>query len=805
MPIVNDNQIREIRLQRQAEIEEVEKEVFNNFRIWFAKKYSEISLTDSMPVRLNDYRRKGRPSYRSSFIAKVQLENLPNPASFPVPLRYLYTYVNYIQMSPECGHFHEGAYVIPEGKGPEDFDKKLLYEKPFNINSNYGTYLAWVNYLIKKARDLVGYTKRDVLDLMGTTLFILGDPGSGKTQLLNYTFSVYCDAFVENKIIWIRVNLNNVKNDDVDLERRLLYKFIRIIVGYYAWEEDSYRIDSGMMEKMKGTLTDRLRALYRNPNIERRFFELILDNFYKALRMIKYNELNSEPYDLESIFRDYYISDDDRDVLIKEMRVYIQQQFNFGYIFMFDGLDNVTLDKIQVKIYDKWIESIISVAVNKENSHFKAVYLITSRIYSFLSKKITNIVSEKQGVPKICLTTISRHNFTEIIEKRFRYVIGKMEDEGITEIPSEGEFQQIAQNLLDIVNLTLLGMSAAQYSLKYIDVFEDSNTKSDGNPFRQITNSNYRIAMRFLRLLIGHVANLLGENAYRILKLERGINHFLKYVEGKEWTFYRLLIEGHDGSEPYSNRIAYLEDGAAFLRTGYRGIIHNLFNYNDKGYDGSKLIPRNLLKFHAIALLGKEGKLSMNMLVNKLMEIYPELPRNLVQSDIDELCYNNIICPDRLSEQNLNSDDSEVSNYLVILSRSARFLSNRVLSKSIYYETVIDDTPIPAEFAMYLKPMHYNDKTAKDDIEGYLLLKTKSIYLFTLFIDMLQYQIMIEYEARFGEGSFKNNMLNVFSSANVDEIRNGIARYLLGHSLECNENEHNKFIAKLKNMVIYED
>jgi hypothetical protein len=111
-----------------------------------------------------------------------------------------------------------------------------------------------------------------------------------------------------------------------------------------------------------------------------------------------------------------------------------------------------------------------------------------------------------------------------------------------------------------------------------------------------------------------------------------------------------------------------------------------------------------------------------------------------------------------------------------------------MLDKTIYYETVMDDTPILSKYADSMKPLNiYESGTT---YEEYIINKTKSIIYFLLYlkeIELHEKRVIIE-KGKISENNY-NTYFKLFDDQKLSIIKDNMKAYLFGFIIDLNDEE----------------
>lgn len=330
-------------------------------------------------VRLNQNKR-----YEDKFSASKK--NISPNVPISNELKKIYANITYIPMGPENKIYYKECYDIHNISDDELIKYGIktilkISEKPVNFSLN--RVIEFKNLLMDVAKNI----KNNIDDYYEYCKYVIvGPPGIGKTAFINYLFSVFYDELDQNKIILIRVDLNDITRFKDTLEERFCSKVMRVIAKRY----------------FKKVINDKdfedLFLDYFIPNYtDHSFFARYTDNkkldiFHHYINMLhdlharSFNEYNFSIRSLVKYDGDgkLYISTDDLCLFTKIMISFLQNILEWNFIFIYDGFDSVTFDEIQYEEYGRWLDHLEILTTVRDNSLYKAVYIVTMREYSYI-------------------------------------------------------------------------------------------------------------------------------------------------------------------------------------------------------------------------------------------------------------------------------------------------------------------------------------------------------------------------------------------------------------------------------------
>jgi len=526
-------------------------------------KHTTSNIPAAMPQRLNfDQLDKSAPRYCDFLEEKKNIDQIPSLNNIQKPLRILYKCFDYIEMSPQKSVVHQKTYVINKAKRiKNNLEGYLKNTKIISLNESEGFLEQIFKFWITKANKLAEYDKLDLAEQITANelsiFYLLGEPGIGKTALLNYIFSINANKLRDKNIIWIRVDLNNPWGLNLRLQHRLLNKFLKIFSKYYLFNR-RYNFDNNFLIKLKHYLINK-NKLFFNSEAET---ACIVDEFIRFLKRIHKESTKGKNININLEIKQSALSTENILDLIEQTISYLQSEYNYGFIFIFDGLDSVTLDRIQYKLYCDWIEQIMTLLNNRNNNIYKAVYIISMRDYSFIHYWLKLFKTRKFPRGDYVIMRVNQVPFYDILSKRFDYALDMCKNHSCN--IKKVAFWNIKNNLIDIVCMSLYGLTAEEFAQQFVS--NKNRKREEYDITLELCNANYRAMMRFFRELLLVVSGLLGERTFEILSSKTGYE-CLQHFDGKQWAVHRVLLFGDIGATAYRNRISYDINGDPIVKT----------------------------------------------------------------------------------------------------------------------------------------------------------------------------------------------------------------------------------------------
>lgn len=713
-----------------------------------ASKFSDttrsVRIGNSSPVRLN--RRQCRDSKGVEYDSYVEYmeENkrsdfFPSYSSVDDKLVQVADTLNFLQMSKALGEDHRQTYVIEDDPADKDFpvEKHIPNSKGVIVNKSRQRADRFFLFWRDKAMALSQVMRREMAQgkqnssvLFKTKSFsryvLYGKPGVGKTAFLNYLFSVNAEDLLSRKVLWVRVSVSGNRLDPYDtLKARLYIKFIRIFCEFYLFER-SFGFDNTFMDSLREFLLDKIRQSEDFADMEPEAKSRLVSNFLRLLRKARAKSRQREAVTVS--FDDCHIEEDQGLLLTELLMSYIQSVHGYSYIFIFDGLDSVTIDYIQYNDFMKWLKEIDQVTDNRL-SLYKALYIITMRDYSFISFFMKHLREPRTDLQRYVCCTIRPKPLEEILQRKYRLSHAHLVQAGCQ--CTEEQIQRINHNLMKLIYSELHEMANLEDPTD-----ADRLSGSYFQHFMKLNNDNLRATMRFFRELIVMTYHVLGDESFKLLTSDQSEEGFLARFQGKRWILYRVLLHGGCTASLYKNRITYDKEGRSHISADSKAIIPNVFNYRDHITSDSHKRPKNLVKLRVIQYLvrAEESDTPATIVdcVKWLEEAfdYPNDDSEL-RYETREMMYNGLIVPNA-SDAEIRVAEGGKANYQIHVTELGKFILRKFISKAVYYETVVDDTPLQAEFCRGMAPLSRFDKEVK--LGEYLKQKFNAIILFVLFL-----------------------------------------------------------------------
>jgi len=104
-----------------------------------------------------------------------------------------------------------------------------------------------------------------------------------------------------------------------------------------------------------------------------------------------------------------------------------------------------------------------------------------------------------------------------------------------------------------------------------------------------------------------------------------------------------------------------------------------------------------------------------------------------------------------------------------------------MIAASIYYETIVDDTPIQADYISKMEPLCRYDSQVS--LKTYLLSKSKTVVFFVLYLMHLEKRDIKAFTDTTDqtEVDYYSNGYGIITETIIEEIKRGMNKYLFGY------------------------
>lgn len=720
---------------------------------YLEKKYSEKINEEAQHRKYEGVYERSRNAlgYIERYKNKLKQKGIPHEYHCPDDdMNRLLVSLSSFPMSPAKKDDFISYYHVPEQKDP-DLEllsiKELVTEPLLKINTHQERIEHFVELLKDEALKLRYFKKGN--DTSFCKFALVGRPGTGKTAFINYCFSVYGESiFDANQVMYSRVNLNDVVKGSESLKVRMLSKWLRIFCKYYLMNDN---IEDFIDFKIfKDELLSRCKKYKKELFFEYsdNEFNEIVNFFFKIIRYLHTASFNETDYSLSDSLEEIdpegmqKCSLEDLCYLTEITMSYVQHVKNWGNIIIFDGFDRVTFDKVQFKRFESWCTQIKKLTSIEDNDFCRSLFIVSLRDYSIRKFFKTNIQPTlthlDQKTPAYRTLSICNKMFREVIENRFELLDNQFNTFNCINIKR------------NIINLMIMcyGELTPKQAL-------DSKWSDVSKSFENIFSFNYRLLFKFIRDLILLVYQTLDKDfdVSNLIQSDPDEMQLLEAFQGNEWRVLKLFITGTFQNIPFSNRTTYTQEGQPSFQ-GVVPIIPNIFNFNEYAYrtdEAKQLLNTEGVKPYqgSMSPIDQRNKLLVKYFIIKTIEdsgntigietLVETLRRNFCDKwhfdliyEIRELIFSNIIGCD-LTDVEMHNFENIKNNYPISLTLKSKIFDH-ILGESVYYENIIDDTPIDNRFSKYMSPLSFGERDTWD----YLKLKTKYIIFFITYVEYVQ-------------------------------------------------------------------
>jgi len=724
--------------------------------------------------RLNDMEYgKNDETYDEYLQNHKKTEKLPSLTNLPEEMIIIHNGLNYIKMSPEKADEHRDTYVIEKSKYFQVNIEKHLVNPDDYLNRNDGFLKQTLHYWIKKAQVLAEFDNLKYGQKLKaqrlTTYYLLGQPGVGKTALLNYLFSTGAVDLLGKDVIWLRVDLNDPADSGLALEKRLFMKFIKIFCRFYLYERKQLLSKIDFFTELREYLINISKKNNYFSDANDSIINYHIDEYLRLVKeFVPFAKLDKK-ITLNKLLEEYDVDLKLFVLLSGSLMTFLQNEYKYGYIIIFDGLDSVTLDRIQYETYCEWLNEFGSICDNTKKYYFKSVYIVSMRDYSFVQFYLNVLKENNRLKEEYSILKVRQKNFYSILSSRFNLIIKLLIDSGYS--IKKTDLWNIKNNLIDIVNSCLYGLSFADFSKQYIEY--EKVKREEYDLITNLCSGNLRAVMRLFRHVIVMLGSIWGDKCFEYLSNSTGHKGCLKHLDGKEWAIYRVLIFGDTGTNAYRCKISYDFGGNANIKHKNTALLPNIFNYKEIGENGiPATFPRNLLKLRVIQLLQDSGgKGRMVPIVEELKKIYPDDSKTL-RADVREMIYDGLLIPHRVEQTAFITFEKNNSDYPVKLTPLSYHIKNNIIKESIYYEIVCDDMPIDSKYSGKMQPINKYDSNI--NLGEYLIIKTFSIFFTLLYLQKIEITEQKQLENK--KKPYWEE--EIFSKTTIDSILSSVTNYV---------------------------
>lgn len=738
-------------------------------------------------------------SYKDYIDTKTDFQKI-NP-NIDYRLKEITDTIDYISLkwSPELDHAL--SYIVKEDETEdymEDIFNLLSYNTIQPINTSRNRLSLIFSYWINRAKQLSGRKISSPIfeDHCTATRFLFrGKPGVGKTTLLNYLFAVNSFCLLNHSIIWTRVSMSQKEDISLDLKSTLYAKFLKIFCTNYLYEREYEKVDPN---------GDKLRAYLETSALsseefrqEKDFIPDYIKRYFRILGEIKdkgKKEDINRTFSLSTtailqIYNNKHLEIETVNSLTERLLVFLQTKLKYGYIFIIDGFDNVTIDFIQRRFFREWMDKINGITNNKNNP-FHAIYIIAMRDYSFVDfyKKFAKQTLDNRFI-----------EFKVVSQSLESIFLSKAKVSAMHLYPSKPSTSSDEKTTFNILtNILRMMLFDPQNDL----ILENEITTNSSLFIKasELSNENIRALMRFVKIVIKYSGGILGGHAFYFLSQEKLSETAKELLKRKYWAICELMMMGDPSyTKVYKNRVTYSEDPSDSqddpvlmrIEDVGRALAPNIFNYceiNDTKI--SPPSPKILFQIRVLQYLLQEGQRAyIKEIINwyKSNFRYRTMDRRDLRYELREMIYNGLINADI---PDLLVFDKEIMerNYPVRISTLAKKIVDSFLKQSIYYVTVCGDTPIPRRIAKLIEPKSCIELySCNISLAEYERVSIKNAINFLLYLKMVEGYEKKEYAISKDLNSYTDNNLEIFSDTVLSEIKKSFQKAITGYLYNISE------------------
>jgi GTPase SAR1 family protein len=289
------------------------------------------------------------------------IKRLPLPSNVSFPFKEINRSMVKIKAMPLLRKEYINTYVFNtnemfDSDWIRDYERDLCGETclQYEINKSYDMAKHFLEMAIKVSKECTfqydkTYDEKQIIKK--SRFFIVGEPGVGKTTFLNYLISVFGESIIESSnSILLRIDLNDAVSKNANFEKFILERFGEI---YY-----SYFFRNGKFVFDENKLLDHFLKVRNISNRDNKKINYIKQSINK----FRNGESSSLPF-------------------LKELLIFLTIEQKISYIFVFDGLDYITLDEIHTNKFDKWLQQIDNYILSSRA--LRGTYILTMRDVSF--------------------------------------------------------------------------------------------------------------------------------------------------------------------------------------------------------------------------------------------------------------------------------------------------------------------------------------------------------------------------------------------------------------------------------------
>ena len=662
---------------------------------------------------------------------KKLIRRLPLPSNVSFPFNEINKAMVKIKADPLLKQEYVNTYVFKNNKCNKDQQFIRDYERDlrgetclrYEINESYQLAKHFLKVVVEMSRECT-FKYQHYLDekqiIKKSRFFIIGEPGVGKTTFLNYLISVYGDDIIEaSKTILLRIDLNDAIDKNPNFEKLIIERFGEIYYDYF-FRNGKFVFDEKRL--LEHFLTVRNISTTNKPKIKK--IENAINTF-----------INGNPSSIS---------------FLKELLLFLSKEQKISYIFVFDGLDYITLDEIHTKKYNDWLRQIDHYILNKKA--FKGSYILTMRDVSFHKALHTRSGSALEFWRDPKKLYVTKTSLQTILEKRLEYVRKQI----VTKINGwreGGKYQYEVNRWVSQIGVqNLLSEFIAYVSLAFIDdpIEKIGRINSHADLKGIILNegykvlddlscSNYRCLMRNLNIITGYFENIYLkdlDNFVNKTSLQERLDIFVRRSYHVVRSFIVGRVEMSDYRTPYSYLLSKgKKERVIIKKIGTRFTIPPITNFADKyRHNIDNVHFRGLYKIRVLQYLkankSKEKYISVSSILNYFRDNLG-YKKYFAILDLNEMIYSQIVRVSNPFDHQKGFDSNiEITGLGLIL-------LEKTVYNYIYYDSTLDALPMPTSLAKEIKPLSFYWEKARN-LTSYNLKKTRNILLYLKYLKFVE-------------------------------------------------------------------
>lgn len=651
----------------------------------------------------------------------------PSPANADFPFDKISDELIKIRAEPEFKNRHMRTYIFNNYMNNES--KEIIDEFRSDIEGEQCPNHA-VNSSLKRARaflqGLINISKKitfpkeeddlsDAKKLRISRIFMLGGPGIGKTTFSNYLLSVFAKDMLEKQdTLLLRINMNRWSSKPANFKRMILETFGRIYYEHFF---------------LKGKWAINIPEFTKYVINQRR----VTDDEIEEMRDIE--------KEVAAFRRGARLPDEN---MLNHLLKYFIYEMKKTVIFLFDGLDYVTLTEIKTRKFKLWIKDIENYILT--NRAFPGAYVMTMRNTSFHKATESLGGSSEEIWRSLKTVTIERCELSEMLTRKLgevqrdvRIILArwKSKDSNLYHkhawIDSQA-MKKICTEFLAFISLPLIDISDEniQQCRSYNDL-KVNIVKQGLEQLNGVSCENNRCLMRNLNLCMGYFYNIYKNNPeYKINKTS--VEQRLADLNSRCYLVLQALIVGrielHDYRTPYDYiPKAKTKTKIEFRKSGPRFVLPPITNFMHITRSG-KAQFRGLFKIRVLQMLTNIEKPTSISTLLDYFKVNFGYNKDYCRLDIDEMIYSQLIQVSNPSDF-ISNIEIECN---VTITKLGNFVLSKLIYRYIYYEVTLDALPMPESIARCIDPLNYYWMKASN-LSYYVLRKARDVMLYLKFLE----------------------------------------------------------------------